>query len=103
MLKILRNQRVDCYLQAGSTISEKECLVGTFTKTPKGLRFEQETKTTKTRTRNPKIYDNQHISVVRRADNSLKFSFKELKPGASLETFASEVYWEIAAAILSIK
>ena len=102
MLQKFKNQQIDCFFQDDTSVSEKECLVGVLTKTAKGFRFEQEIKTTKPHTRNPKIFDRKHISVVRRPDNSLKFSFKELKPNADLERFAFEVYSEIRTAIIAM-
>lgn len=97
------NQQIDCYLQEGASVTEKESLVGALTKTAEGFRFEQEARIPRTHTRNPKIFDNKYISLVRRKDKSLKFSFKELAPNADLDKFAYEVYCEIQIALQSIQ
>lgn len=103
MKELFYNQQVDCYLQEGASVTGKESLVGALTKTAVGFRFEQEAKIPKIHTRNPKIFDNKHISLVRRRDKSLKFSFKELEPNANLDKFAYEVYCEIQNALQSIQ
>lgn len=103
MKQLFSNQQVDCYLQEGSVVSESASLVGSLTKTPDGFRFEQEVRTVKPYTRNPKIYEEKHISLVRRADNSLKFSFKEMKPHTDLNQYAFEVFCEIQRAVLFIQ
>ena len=103
MKQVFENQQVHCYLQDGATVSEKEGLVGAFTKTANGFRFEQEARKPRTRNRNPKIFDNKYISLVRRKDMSLKFSFKELSPNADLDKFAFEVFCEIQNALKLIK
>lgn len=103
MKTVFFNQQVDCYLQDGATVSEKESLVGALTKTAGGFRFEQEARKPRTRSRNPKIFDNRYISLVRRKDKSLKFSFKELPPNADLDKYAFEVYCEIENALRLIR
>lgn len=97
-----KNQQVICYTQEGTLIAANSCLTGILAKTANGFRFEEEVKTTKPHTRNPKIFEMRHISVVRRADNSLKFSFKELRGNFNPEQFAQEVFLEIVQAINAI-
>lgn len=90
--------------QDGSAISVNRNLVGILLKkSPNHYCFEEETRVPTYHTRHPKVWDSKHISVVRRKDNSLKFSFKELKSGFDPEKFAFEVYEEINKALKSIK
>lgn len=62
----------------------------------------EEGKPSKPHTRNPKLYDGQCLSLVRRPDGSLKFFFKELKPETNLHLYADQVYYEIEEAIENI-
>ena len=103
MKQFFINQNVVCHLQEGTAVSEDTSIVGALTKTPTGFKFEQEVKTTKPHTRYPKIFERRHISLVRRSDNSLKFSFKELSRNTDLDTFAFEVFTEIKSAIETLK
>lgn len=64
--------------------------------------YVNEVTTRKSQKRNPKLYDGNYISLVRRADGSLKFFFKELKPETDLDLYADQVYSELDEAIENI-
>jgi len=92
------------YLQNENTLAENRCYVGVICKSNDTLRFEEEAKKlSKPHTRNPKIKDMKHTSLVRRPDNTLKFSFKELKPDFNPDTYPFEVFDEIRTTLSELK
>lgn len=102
--KVFSNTTLACSLQDGSTISDNKCLHGLLTPTTDGFRFEEEVKKlVKPHTRNPKIFDGDFISLVRKEDNSIQFSFKTTKEDFDPENFAFKVYSEVVKAIDKIK
>lgn len=101
--KVFSNTTLACSLQDGSVITENKCLHGLLIPTGDSFRFEEEVKKSKTHTRNPKIYDGDFISLVRKEDNSIQFSFKTTKDDFDPENFAFMVYSEVTKAIEKIK
>lgn len=100
---IFSNTTLACNLQDGSVITENKCLHGLLTPTGDSFRFEEEVKEkTKPHTRNPKLYDGDFISLVRKEDNSIQFSFKTTKDDFDPKNFAFKVYQEVTKAIEKI-
>lgn len=101
--KVFSNTTLACSLQDGSVISDNKCLHGLLSPTKDGFRFEEEVKKSKPHTRNPKIYDGSLISLVRKEDNTIQFSFKTTKEDFTPEDFAFKVYQEVSSAIQKIQ
>lgn len=101
--KVFTNTTLACSLQDGSEIANNRCLHGLLSPTTDGFRFEEEVRTAKPHTRNPKIFDGELISLVRKEDNSIQFSFKTTKEDFNPEDFAFKVYQEVSNAILRIQ
>ena len=101
--KVFTNTTLACSLQDGSVIANNKCLHGLLSPTTDGFRFEEEVRTAKPHTRNPKIFDGELISLVRKEDNSIQFSFKTTKEDFNPEDFAFKVYQEVSNAILRIQ
>lgn len=102
--KVFSNTTLACSLQDGSEIKESKCLHGLLTPMGDSFRFEEEVKQqTKPHTRNPKIFDGDFISLVRKEDNTIQFSFKTTKVDFDPENFAFKVYSEVVKAIEKIK
>lgn len=101
--KIISNTTLVFSLQDGSEICDNKCLHGLLTPTESGFRFEEEVKNmVKPHTRNPKLFDGECISLVRKEDNSIQFSFKTTKDDFNKDTFAFKVYSEVVKAIEKI-
>lgn len=101
--KIYSNTTLACSLQENSVISDKKCLHGLLSTTSDGFRFEEEVKAIKPHTRNPKIYDGTLVSLVRKEDNSIQFTFKTTKEDFDPENFPFKVYQELTNAIKMIQ
>ena len=101
--KVFSNTTLACSLQDGSVITENKCLHGLLIPTGDSFRFEEEVKKSKPHTRNPKIYDGALISLVRKEDNTIQFSFKTTKEDFDPENFAFKVYQEVSNAIQKIQ
>lgn len=101
--KVFTNTTLACSLQDGSVIASNKCLHGLLSPTTDGFRFEEEVRTAKPHTRNPKIFDGELISLVRKEDNSIQFSFKTTKEDFNPVDFAFKVYQEVSNAILRIQ
>lgn len=102
--KVFSNTTLACNLQDGSEIKENYCLHGLLTPMGSSFRFEEEIKQpAKPYRRNPKIFDGEFISLVRKEDNSIQFSFKSSKANFDPENFAFNVYSEVVKAINKIK
>lgn len=93
---------VTCILQKTSEIPEDAHLRGSISLTETGLRFE-ETLPVKRSPRNPKLYEGQHLSVVRKVNGSFQCHLKTLKSTRlDAVAYAGEVYKELIEAFHSI-
>lgn len=103
MKTVFKDTTLSCSLQGNSTITPDKCLHGVLAQTSDGFRFEEEVKAAKPHTRNPKIYDGQIVSLVRKEDNSIQFSFKATNDTFDPENFPFLVYQEVSNAIKQIQ
>lgn len=101
--KVYSNTTLACSLQDGSVISDNKCLHGLLSPTKDGFRFEEEVKKNKPRTHNPKLFDGSVISLVRKEDNTIQFTFKTTREDFNPEDFALKVYQEVTLAIQKIQ
>ena len=92
-------QRVDVVSQQSDKVVEDAPMSGVLTRVNGGFRFEEEAAPVKVHTRNPKVYEGRLISVVRQKDNSVKFSFKNLRADFDFDQFAINVYDEVSNAL----
>lgn len=100
--KVFTNITLACSLQDGSVIKVNRCLRGVLAATKQGFRFEEVVKKSKPHTRNPKIYDGDLVSLVRKEDSTVQFAFKATKEDFDPESFPFKVYQEVSSAIQMI-
>lgn len=100
--QVFTNIRLACSLQDGSVIQPNKCFRGLLSSGKGGFHFEEVVKKSKPHTRNPKIYDGDLVSLVRKEDNTVQFSFKATKEDFDPEGFAFKVYQEVSSAIQMI-
>lgn len=99
MKKIINNINLTCILQKDDEPMTNKCINGVLTFIPDGIRFEEEAKNIKPRTRNPKLYDGRVISLVRKPDNTIQFAFKSLGANFNSKGYARKVFREITNAL----
>lgn len=100
MKKVYRKVDLTCVFQKDSELKANKCINGVLTPMTDGIRFEETVKVpAKPHTRNPKLFDGMHVSLVRKADNRVQFSFKTLGADFDPNKYADEVYIEISKAL----
>lgn len=92
------NTTLTCTFQKSDELQESQCLIGVFSKTPKGFRFEEAIRKSRP-PRNPKLYDGKFISMVKMQNGRYQCHLKTMDKGFDKRTFAEEVYQEIVNAL----
>lgn len=103
MKQVFTNTTLTCSLQTDSTVSDKKSLLGVLTTNTVGFRFEEVVKARKPHTRNPKIFDGQFVSLVRKENNTVQFSFKTTREDFDPAVFPHKVCLELINAIKMIQ
>lgn len=102
MKKQYQNITLTCSLQQTQDITENQCLSGLFTKNPDGT-FTFEEVVPKIRdVRNAKLFDGQHISMVRMKNGRLQIHFKLIDTVEDPHQLAYSIYSEISTALSNI-
>lgn len=96
-------QQVDltCIMQ-NKEITTSECRTGVISKTPQGFYFE-EAVTAEPRRLNPKLYDGEMLSMVRRQNGNYQCHLKTMPPNFDRDSFAYKVYSELLSALSNIE
>lgn len=93
------NVDLNCIFQQVEKIGESQCLKGLISRQGDGaFRFE-ETIHKGRPPRNPKLFDGDHISMVRMQNGKYQFHMKTLPDGFNREKLPFAVYNEIMAAL----
>ena len=104
MKKHLTNVDLTCILQKDGELKANRCLHGVLTPMKSGFRFEEEVKVpAKPHTRNPKLFDGNYVSLVRKADDTIQFTFKTIGTDFDRNRYAGEVFIEISNALTNIE
>ena len=92
------NTTLTCTFQKSDELQESQCLIGVFSKTPKGFRFEEAIRKSRP-PRNPKLYDGKFISMVKMQNGRYQCHLKTMDKGFDKHTFAEGVYLDIVNAL----
>lgn len=92
------NTTLTCTFQKSDELQESQCLIGVFSKTPKGFRFEEAIRKSRP-PRNPKLYDGKFISMVKMQNGRYQCHLKTMDKGFDKHTFAEGVYQDIVNAL----
>ena len=92
------NTTLTCTFQKSDELLESQCLIGVFSKTPKGFRFEEAIRKSRP-PRNPKLYDGKFISMVKMPNGRYQCPLKTMDKGFDKHTFAEGVYQDIVNAL----
>ena len=92
------NTTLTCTFQKSEELQESQCLIGVFSKTPKGFRFEEAIRKSRP-PRNPKLYDGKFISMVKMQNGRYQCHLKTMDKGFDKHTFAEGVYQDIVNAL----
>ena len=88
-----------CIMQDGEPSPERSCC-GILSVNPKDGSFIFEESIRKVRTtRNPKLFDGKHISMVRKANGQYQIHMKTMSANIDRKNYAFEVYCEIFSAL----
>jgi len=102
MKKLYQNINLNCSLQQSQDITENQCLSGLFSKNPDGT-FTFEEVVPKIRdVRNAKLFDGQHLSLVRMKNGKIQIHFKLIDTITDPQQLADSIYLEITKALNSI-
>ena len=71
------NTTLTCTFQKSDELLESQCLIGVFSKTPKGFRFEEAIRKSRP-PRNPKLYDGKFISMVKMQNGRYQLHLKTM-------------------------
>ena len=103
MKKTFNNINLICKMQNEVEPSKNHALVGSISRDDTDFIFEEVATPCKPHTRNPKIYDGKHVSLIRKRDNSIQFTFKKMDMDFDHEKFALDVYIEVSNALTRSK
>ena len=92
------NTTLTCTFQKSDELLESQCLIGVFSKSPKGFRFEEAIRKSRP-PRNPKLYDGKFISMVKMQNGRYQCHLKTMDKGFDKHTFAEGVYQDIVNAL----
>ena len=103
MKKTFNNVSLVCKMQKEIEPSKNHALTGAISRNGNKFIFEEEATASKPHTRNPKIYDGNYVSLVRKKDNTLQFAFKKMDVDFDHDKFALDVYIEVSNALTQSK
>jgi len=102
MKKQYQNIDLNCSFQQSQDITENQCLSGLFSKNPDGT-FSFEEVIPKIRdVRNAKLFDGQHLSLVRMKNGKIQIHMKTIDSVSDPRQLALDIYCEVGAALSSI-
>jgi len=90
---------LNCIFQQVDNIQDSQCLNGIISRQGDGkFRFEEAIRKGRS-PRNPKLFDGEHISMVRMQNGKYQFHMKTLADGFDREKLPFAIYSEITAAL----
>lgn len=93
------NVTLNCVMQQANMIQESQCFAGIISRKGYGqFRFEEMTRKGRGPL-NPKLYDGEHVSMVRMKNGMYQFHMKTLSDKFDRKRFAFAVYKEISEAL----
>ena len=92
------NTTLTCTFQKSDELLESQCLIGVFSKTPKGFRFEEALRKSRP-PRNPKLSDGKFISMVTMQNGRHQGHLKTTDKRCHKHTGAEGVYQDSVNAL----
>ena len=90
---------LNCILQKADNITKDKCLNGIISRQGNGkFRFEETIRKGRA-PRNPKLFDGNYVSMVRKQNGKYQFYMKTLADNFNRDNLAYSIYAEVSAAI----
>lgn len=90
---------LNCILQKADNITDNQCLNGIISRQSNGkFRFEETIRKGRA-PRNPKLFDGNYVSMVRKQNGKYQFYMKTLADNFNRDNLAYSIYAEVSAAI----